>query len=70
MAEVRKRRKVCALCMGKPLNYKLDIIKRYVGESGRILPRRITGICAKHQKDVRREVQRARFIGFLPYVNK
>ncbi len=66
----KRRKKVCQLCANKPLDYKLDIIKKYVGESGRILPRRMTGTCLKHQKEVRKQVNRARFMGFLPYVNK
>ncbi len=72
MAEIhnRKRRKVCALCMNKPVDYKSDIIKKYIGETGRILPRRMTGTCLEHQRVIRKEIQRARFIGLIPYVNK
>ena len=41
----RKRKKVCQLCAGKTLDYKSDIIKKYIGENGRKLPRRMTGTC-------------------------
>ena len=66
----RKRKKICQLCAGKPLDYKSEHLKKYVGETGRILPRRITGTCLKHQGEVRKHVQRARIIGLLPFVNK
>ena len=66
----RKRKKVCQLCAGKTLDYKSDIIKKYIGENGRKLPRRMTGTCLKHQREVSKQIDRARFIGLIPYVNK
>ena len=64
----RKRKKVCQMCAGKDVNYKnVDVIKKYINESGKILPRRITGACAKHQRQIAIEVKRARFIGLVPF---
>ena len=51
MAEFyRKKKKVCQMCAGKPVDYKnVDIIKKYISaDKGKILPRRITGACAEH----------------------
>ena len=50
MAEFfRKKKKICQMCAGKPVDYKdVDIMKKYIsGDKGKILPRRITGACAK-----------------------
>ena len=54
MAEFRKKRKkVCHMCAGKPVNYKdVNIISKYINDNGKILPRRFTGTCAKHQRHV------------------
>lgn len=71
MAEFyRKKKKVCQLCAGKDLNYKdVENIKKYVDrEKHKILPRRVTGTCAKHQRVVAEEVKKARFMAFIPYV--
>ena len=65
----RKKRKVCQMCAGKDVDYKnIDVIKKYISaDKGKILPRRITGACAKHQRHVAEQVKRARFMGFVPY---
>ncbi len=63
----KRRKKVCYMCLGKDLNYKDAIISRYISENGKILPRRVTGTCAKHQRHVAEEVKRARFMGFIPF---
>lgn len=71
MAEFyRKKKKVCQLCAGKAVNYKdVETIKKYVDrEKHKILPRRVTGTCAKHQRVVAEEVKKARFIALIPYV--
>ena len=63
-------KKVCALCANKDLvlDYKnADQMKKYVNEKGKILPRRATGACAKHQRDITLAVKRARHIAILPY---
>lgn len=69
MAEFfRKKKKICQLCAGKTLDYKDDIIKLYVNKDNKkILPRRMTGTCAKHQRFVAMEVKKARFMALLPY---
>lgn len=71
MAEFyRKKKKICQMCAGKSVDYKdVDIVKKYISaDKGKILPRRITGACAKHQRMVTRAIKRARSIALLPYV--
>ncbi len=64
----RKKKKVCQLCAGKDLNYKdVDILRKYINEKGKILPRRMTGACAKHQRYITEQIKRARFMALLPY---
>jgi len=67
----RKRRKVCAFCADKIdyIDYK-DVAKlrRYVSERGKILPCRMTGTCARHQRQLAVAIKRARQIALLPYV--
>lgn len=66
----KMRRKVCALCANKDLvlDYKnADQLKKFINEKGKILPRRATGACAKHQRDITLAVKRARHIAVLPY---
>ena len=67
---VRRRRKVCAFCEDKNLviDFKdVNTLKKYISERGKILPRRITGNCAKHQRAVTLAVKRARHVALLPY---
>ena len=66
----RRRKKVCVFC-GKDnvIDYKdTNKLKRYVSERGKILPRRITGNCAKHQRALTVAIKRARHIALRPYV--
>ena len=66
----RTRKKVCALCANKDLvlDYKnADQLRKFVNEKGKILPRRATGACAKHQRDITIAVKRCRHIAMLPY---
>ena len=69
---VRRRKKVCAFCADKTtagIDYKdVNKLKRYVSERGKILPRRITGNCAKHQRALTVAVKRARHVALMPYV--
>jgi small subunit ribosomal protein S18 len=67
-----KRRKVCKFCIKKAtINYRDGIaLKRFTTERGKILPRRITGTCAKHQRQLARAIKRARALALLPYVAK
>ena len=69
MAEFyRKKKKVCYMCTGKNIDYKdFDTLKRYINERGKILPRRVTGACAKHQRHIAEQIKRARAIALLPY---
>ncbi|MBR6230714.1 MAG: 30S ribosomal protein S18 [Lachnospiraceae bacterium] len=67
----RKRRKVCIFC-GKDnvINYKDTAkLRRFVSERGKILPRRVTGNCAEHQRAVTLAVKRARHLALMPYVD-
>jgi small subunit ribosomal protein S18 len=69
--KVYHRRKVCRFCADKSLeiNYKEPKLLRYfITERGKILPRRISGTCARHQRKLCVAVKRARTIAFLPYV--
>ncbi len=69
MAEFyRKKKKICYMCTGKEINYKdVEILKKYINERGKILPRRVTGACAKHQRYIAEQIKRARAIALLPY---
>ena len=67
---VRRRRKVCIFC-GKDnvIDYKNTAqLKKFVSERGKILPRRITGNCAKHQRALTVAIKRARHLAMMPYV--
>lgn len=68
----RMRKKVCAFCIDKidDINYKeVAKIRKYVSERGKILPRRISGNCAKHQRQLTQAIKRARHIALLPYTS-
>ena len=69
MAEFyRKKKKVCYMCTGKDINYKdVETLKKYINDKGKILPRRVTGACARHQRHIAEQIKRARAIGLLPY---
>lgn len=65
-----RRRKVCQFCADKDskIDYKdVDTLKRYVSERGKILPRRVTGACAMHQRHITRAIKRARTVALLPF---
>ena len=67
----RKRRKVCQFCVDKcqHIDYKDTAkLRRYMSERSKILPRRTTGTCAEHQRDLTTAIKRARQIALLPYV--
>ena len=64
------RRKVCAFCQNKveSIDYKdINTLKKYVTEGGKILPRRMTGVCAKHQRLLTKAIKRARIVDLLPF---
>ena len=67
----RKRKKVCNFCVDKvtSIDYKDTAkLRRYTSERGKILPRRTTGTCAAHQRQLTIAIKRARMIALLPYV--
>ena len=66
------RKKVCKFCTGRAkINYMdSDALRRFTTERGKILPRRITGNCAKHQRQLAQAVKRARILALLPFVAK
>ena len=69
----RPRKKGCSFWMQKidEIHYKdVDKLKKYVSDKGKILPRRVTGNCAKHQRKVTEAVKRARTIALLPFTVK
>ncbi len=65
-------KKDCSFCKGNlDIDYKnIELISRYVSSRGKILSRRISGNCAKHQRKIAREVKLARFLNLLPYSGK
>ena len=66
-----RRKKVCQFCADKTevIDFKdVDKLKKYVTERGKILPKRITGTCAEHQRAVTTGIKRARIVALLPYV--
>ncbi|MGK7944219.1 MAG: 30S ribosomal protein S18 [Microcystaceae cyanobacterium] len=69
MAYYRKR--LSPLPPNQPIDYKdTDLLRKFITERGKILPRRITGLTAKQQRDLTRAVKQARAIALLPFVNE
>lgn len=67
------RRKVCRFCVDKiaVIDYKnTQILKNFTTDSGKILSRRITGTCAKHQRQITRAIKRCRNLSLLAYTNR
>ncbi|WP_156099415.1 30S ribosomal protein S18 [Caloranaerobacter azorensis] len=70
MARRNRKKRVCSFCVDKieKIDYKdVNRLKKYMTERGKILPRRITGNCARHQRQLTRAIKRARNIALLPY---
>ena len=68
---MRRRKKVCIFCVDKVdfVDYKDSAkLRKFISERGKILPRRISGTCAKHQRDLNTAIKRARQVALLPYV--
>ena len=64
------RKKVCAFCQEKldAIDYKdVNRLKKFIAEGGKILPRRMTGVCSKHQRDLAKAIKRARVADLLPF---
>jgi small subunit ribosomal protein S18 len=68
---MRSSRKVCPVCESgaRTVDYKDEkTLGRFVTERGKILPRRISGMCARHQRQIGLAIKRARFLALLPYI--
>ncbi|MDI9468917.1 MAG: 30S ribosomal protein S18 [Bacillota bacterium] len=65
----RGRRKVCQFCADKVeyIDYKSYPLRKFLAESGKILPKRMSGTCAKHQRELTIAIKRARHLALLPY---
>lgn len=66
----KPRRKVCSFCVDKVefVDYKdINRLRRFTNERGKIVPRRMSGNCAKHQRQLAEAVKRARIVALLPY---
>ncbi|MBC7343126.1 MAG: 30S ribosomal protein S18 [Clostridia bacterium] len=66
----RSRKRVCSFCVDKIqlIDYKdISRLRRYITERGKIIPRRISGNCAHHQRQLTRAIKRARVMALLPY---
>jgi len=69
----RPRKRVCAFCVDKAegVDYKeINKLKKFVTERGKILPRRISGNCAKHQRQLTAAIKRARVMALLPFTTE
>ena len=56
------------MCTGKDIDYKdVETLKKYINDKGKILPRRVTGACARHQRHIAQQIKRARIMGLVPY---
>ncbi len=67
------RRKVCYFCANKDakIDYKnADVLGRFITDRGKILPRRVTGVCAKHQRGLANAIKKARIIALIPFIEK
>ncbi len=68
---MRRRKKVCVFCADKVdfIDYKDSAkLRKFISERGKILPRRISGTCSKHQRELNTAIKRARQVALLPYV--
>ena len=69
-AQDRKKRKTCSFCADHvdSIDFKdASKLKRYLTEAGKIIPRRVTGNCAEHQRFISKQIKRARAIALMPY---
>ncbi len=68
----KSRKKVCAFCVDKVevIDYKdISRLRRFVSERAKILPRRVTGTCARHQRELTVAIKRARYLSLMPYTS-
>lgn len=69
----KPRRRVCSFCVDKveQIDYKeVDRLRRFLTERGKILPRRVSGNCAKHQRKLTQAIKRARIVALLPFTTE
>ena len=69
----QKKKRTCQFCTkdAAVVSYKDEkVLRKFISERGKILPRRVTGTCAKHQREIVNAINRARHVGILPYVIK
>ena len=65
------RRRVSPISPKEKIDYKdVDLLRKFITERGKILPRRITGLTAKQQRDLTTAIKRARIVALLPYINR
>ncbi|MEI6379477.1 MAG: 30S ribosomal protein S18 [Cyanobacteriota bacterium ELA615] len=65
------RKRLSPIPPTQPIDYKdIELLKKFTTERGKILPRRITGLTAKQQRDLTEAVKRARIIALMPFINK
>jgi small subunit ribosomal protein S18 len=65
------RRRVSPIKPGEPIDYKdVELLRKFITERGKILPRRITGLTAKQQRDLTLGIKRARILALLPFINQ
>jgi small subunit ribosomal protein S18 len=65
------RRRVSPIKPGEPIDYKdVELLRKFITERGKILPRRITGLTAKQQRDLTLAIKRARIVALLPFINQ
>ena len=67
------RKKVCPFCTDKTkeMDYKdLGMLSRFTTERGKMIPRRVTGVCAKHQRKLAQTIKHSRFIALIPFIRK
>jgi small subunit ribosomal protein S18 len=67
----RRKRKICRFCDQKVkiIDYKDDrTLRKYLTERGKIIPRRVTGVCARHQRQLTQAIKRGRVLALLPFI--
>ena len=65
------RRRLSPIKPGDPIDYKdVDLLRKFITERGKILPRRITGLTCKQQRDLTVAIKRARIVALLPFINQ
>ncbi|MEG0798822.1 MAG: 30S ribosomal protein S18 [Bacilli bacterium] len=65
----QRKKRICQMCTGKTVDYKdVMIVSKYINDRGKILPRKMTGACALHQRYIAKQIKRARFMALIPYV--